>query len=91
MVKEYEEKLEEFTAMEMEINGIKPRTAKGIIQNGSIYYILELFLLGYAIKDVAVHWLMKEFPGTFQRLNFSWDDYVKVKIFSNLDVPKKIL
>ena len=29
---------------------------------------------GYALKDVAVHYMMKENPGVFARLGRTWDE-----------------
>ena len=67
IVLEFEEKIEEFTELEMEINGVKSRTAKAYI------FIKKLWLTfwqGYAIKDAAVYWMFRKFPETHEGLGY---------------------
>ena len=38
------------------------------------------FKIGYAVKDVSVYWIVKNYPEVFERLGLSWEDYVEVSI-----------
>lgn len=38
------------------------------------------FKIGYAVKDVSVYWIVKNYPEVFERLGLSWEDYVEVRI-----------
>ena len=70
---EFKELLENFTFMEMDINGCKKRTARGWFEMRK----KKSFIIkgsGYALKDVAVHYMMKENPGVFARLGRTWDE-----------------
>ena len=43
-----------------------------------IIFLVNTILKGYALKDVAVWWLMKEFSGSFERVHYTWEDYLQV-------------
>ena len=56
IILEFGDLLEQFTKMQMDINGCKKRTARG-----------------YALKDVAVFYLMRSYPEVFTSLGRNWD------------------
>ena len=75
---EYGELLTYFTQLEMDINQVKKRTARGIY---TIQYIqiIQYFplLLGYAIKDVAVKYIFDHHKDVFLSLGHPWEEYLE--------------
>ena len=62
--------------MEMELNRCKKRTARGRSSFGLTNYLtlLSQQFPGYALKDVAVFYIMRTNPQIFTKLGRSWDD-----------------
>ena len=76
MFLEYDELLAEFTTMEMELNRCKKRTARGMPSFGLTKYLSQITqqFSGYALKDVAVFYIMKTNPQIFTKLGRFWND-----------------
>ena len=56
---EYETKLEEFTKMELEINGVKDRTAKGYaIKDTAVYWLFKEYEGTLRSKDFSWEYLI---------------------------------
>ena len=71
---EYEELLEKFTIMEVEINGFKKRSGRGKQNIATDLILICISHTVYAIKDVGVFYLMRTYPDVYRKLGLSWDD-----------------
>ena len=74
------------TKFHMDLNKCKRRTARGKKQLDYLdYYYFDS--LGYALKDCAVHYVMKTNPDVFAKHGLTWDgdekSYCHVRIFLN--------